>query len=302
MKRSIALLTLIFTFSLAAQEGRIEFGEEFWSHWGDGRAELAGYDLEFPRYGEIRKGTAVLIFVTEPFTVEPRVKADGPNARTGTVFQVMKLNLVRDFQTGIYDYNTMTSVFVGLEPFDGLPVGSPAKITFSSQEWCGQVWEQAVFHPRRIDIESHSYFGAEADQRFSIAHDGALWTEDQLFHWARGFALPSGQDDPVEVRMLPTFLESRLSHEKVEARRVTLRRAVATETIEVPAGSFETTVHEASSEDQTLRFWVETSPPHRIIQWKSSAGESGRMRGSERLRYWEMNASRFDGAARKLGL
>jgi hypothetical protein len=35
----------------------------FWQRWGDGRAELAGYDLTTPRYGALRKGVAVTIFV-----------------------------------------------------------------------------------------------------------------------------------------------------------------------------------------------------------------------------------------------
>ncbi len=56
--------------------------DEFWSHWGDGKAELDGYALTQPRYGELREGTAVLIFVTEDFSDSlTRVKADpGVNA------------------------------------------------------------------------------------------------------------------------------------------------------------------------------------------------------------------------------
>ncbi|MDX1582222.1 MAG: hypothetical protein R3338_01355 [Thermoanaerobaculia bacterium] len=302
MKKLSLLLALALSLTLHAQQPGLEFGDEFWAHWGDGKAELSGYDLKMPRYGEVRDGTAALIFVTEPFTVEPRVKADGPNARTGTVFQVMKLNLIRDFPTGIYDYNTMSSVFVGLEPFAGLPAGSPAKVTFSSQEWCGQVWEQATYHPETIDVVSHSYFGGEADQAFTIERGGDLWTEDQLFHWARGFALPDPERESAEVRMLPTLLEARLSHDPLEPRRVRLRRSVGHERIEVPAGTFETTIHEAESTERTWRFWVETDHPHRIVQWRVSTGERGRLRGSERLPYWEMNKSKYEEALSEIGL
>ncbi|HYB53727.1 MAG TPA: hypothetical protein VEG84_07665, partial [Thermoanaerobaculia bacterium] len=35
------------------------FGDPFWKYWGDGKAELAGYDLTFPRYGQLRRGIAV---------------------------------------------------------------------------------------------------------------------------------------------------------------------------------------------------------------------------------------------------
>lgn len=48
----------------------------FWSHWGDGQAEISAYELTYPRYGALRSGVAVAIFVTEPFSYEARVKAD----------------------------------------------------------------------------------------------------------------------------------------------------------------------------------------------------------------------------------
>ena len=38
-------------------------GERFWEYWGDGHAELASYDLTYPRYGEPRRSTAVTITV-----------------------------------------------------------------------------------------------------------------------------------------------------------------------------------------------------------------------------------------------
>ena len=40
------------------------FDDAFWRQWGDGQSELAGYDLTFSRYGTVRQGTAVVIFVT----------------------------------------------------------------------------------------------------------------------------------------------------------------------------------------------------------------------------------------------
>ena len=48
----------------------------FWDHWGDGSAELAGYRLTQPRYGQARRGEAVFVTVTEEFTRATRVKSD----------------------------------------------------------------------------------------------------------------------------------------------------------------------------------------------------------------------------------
>jgi len=97
------------------------FDAAFWKQWGDGQAELSGYDLTFPRYGQLRRGVAVTIFVTETFSNTLRVKADPGKHPPSDEFPVMKLNLIEDYQTGVYDYNDMTSSFVALAPVNGRP-------------------------------------------------------------------------------------------------------------------------------------------------------------------------------------
>src|SRR5260221_4765220 len=129
----LAAATLLLGLSSPA------FAQDFWAHWGDGKAELNGYRLTQPRYGSPRAGTAVLIFVTEDFSDSLRVKADPGKHPASDVYPVMKLNAVRDFQTGIYDYNILTSTFLRVAA--GWPV---AKVSFSSQEWCGDVYHQIV--------------------------------------------------------------------------------------------------------------------------------------------------------------
>src|SRR6185503_7282151 len=93
----------------AGDDRALIFGNAFWKRWGDGRGELAGYDLTFPRYGSLRKGVAITIFVTETFSHSLRVKSDPGRHPASDEYPVMKLNLVQDFGTGIYDYNLMTS-------------------------------------------------------------------------------------------------------------------------------------------------------------------------------------------------
>ena len=134
------------------------FAQDFWAHWGDGKAELNGYRLTQPRYGAPRAGTAVFIFVTEDFSDSLRVKADAGKHPAADVYPVMKLNAVRDFQTGIYDYNVLTSTFLRVAA--GWPV---AKVSCSSQEWCGHVYHQIVPRAGRISGLFHSYFDGEAD-------------------------------------------------------------------------------------------------------------------------------------------
>ena len=53
--------------------------EEFKEYWFAGKAEITSYKLEQARYGELRDGSAVLIYVTEPFLADKQVKADQSN-------------------------------------------------------------------------------------------------------------------------------------------------------------------------------------------------------------------------------
>ena len=46
----------------------------FDKYWYDGKAEISSYKLKQGRYGEIHRGTASLIFVTEPFSPQRFVK------------------------------------------------------------------------------------------------------------------------------------------------------------------------------------------------------------------------------------
>ena len=80
----------------------------FNDYWYKGKAEIVTYELAQARYGEIHEGTAVQIFVTEPFNVTKQVKSDRQTERD---VPALKMNLTRKFNTGIYPYSVMTSAF-----------------------------------------------------------------------------------------------------------------------------------------------------------------------------------------------
>ncbi|MEO0604887.1 MAG: hypothetical protein AAF211_25875, partial [Myxococcota bacterium] len=143
--------------SEAAEPGRVS--ADFWDHWGDGRAELSAYRLATPRYGQSRSGQVTLVFVTERFTEAQRVKSDGGH---GDEYPILKVNEVRDFQTGIYDYNVMTSTFLRLD--GGAPWGEPVKVSMSMQEWCGHVYEHVLPMRDQLAWTQHSYFDGEGDR------------------------------------------------------------------------------------------------------------------------------------------
>lgn len=284
--------------------GTLAYGPEFWQVWGDGQAELAGYALRTPRYGSLRDGTAVTIFVTEPFSNEVRVKADPGKHAKSDEFPVMKLNLMEDFPTGVYDYNVMTSVFVALQPVNGRPAGRATKIAFSAQEWCGQVYHQLLFDQERIRSTLHSYFDGEGDEQRDLPAPREGLSEDELLFWARGMAEPKLQ--PGQSRslpLLPSLKRARFAHQALGWREVRISRSVTRETVELPAGSFETEVYTAEIPGGLTRtYYVETAMPHRVVRWTTSEGEAAELLNSTRAKYWELNGPQGAERLRELGL
>ena len=280
------------------------FDDAFWRTWGDGRAELAGYDLVTPRYGALRTGTAVTIVVTETFSNEKRVKADpGRHGRTDE-FPVIKLNLIQDFATGIYDYNLMTSAFVALAPRNLRPPGGVTKVSFGAQEWCGHAYAQLLFDARYARFTGHSYFDGEADSASALPVPNDAVSEDALLLWARGFSGPVlAPGDSATVPLAGSLRQARLTHQRLALTDVHLAHASAPETITVPAGTIACDVLTARVQGgRTWTFWVEQAPPHRVAQWACSDGERARLLASDRLPYWEMNGPGGEQALARLGL
>lgn len=277
------------------------FDGPFTAHWSDGKAELNGYRLVQPRYGELREGKAVTVFVKQPFSEKTRVKPDSPTG--DDAFTVMKLNHVEDFQTGIYDYNLLTSSFVGLEPSGGRPAGALAKVSFSAQEWCGHAYAQLLFDTKRSRLSSHSYFDGEADRLGTLEHkpDGLL--EDALWLWARGMAgpvlEPGGKD---EVPFLMSLKRSRLLHKELGWVTASVSRTRGDEPVTVPAGTFTTDKRTVQLPDGlTLTFWVEQAFPHRVIKMTGSDGEKAELLGTTRQPYWSLHNNGHERYLKELG-
>jgi len=281
----------------------------FESHWQDGKAELAGYRYHVTRYGEPRTGRAVMITVTEPFRASKRVKANDPNENPSDTFEALKLNLVRDFQTGIYDYNTMVSAFCRSRDF------SPVKVSFTAAEWCGHVYEEIAFEPHRVTDLVRSYFEDESASRSLEWKKGGV-AEDLLFVKLRG--LRGDFLKPGETRafpFLPSPFTARLTHRPVAWTTATATRAPRPERIQVPAGAFEADVVTVRVADgREGRFWIEHAAPHRVLKWAwtpppkatsrmgSDGADGGELTGSKRLPYWQLHGNGDERHLREIGL
>ncbi len=175
--------------------------KEFKDYWYSGTAEITSYSLMQERYGEIREGAAVNIFVTEDFLPDAQVKANNASEEN---ISVMKLNQMKNFNTGIYPYSILTSTFSPIATKE-----HPLKITNSVQEWCGQVYMQ-LNNRENFEIESHSYFQGEADQKLSLPK---TYLENELWNLIRinPEELPTG-----DVMIIPSFEYLRLRHKEIK--------------------------------------------------------------------------------------
>ena len=269
----------------------------FWDHWGDGRGEVARYALTQPRYGALRQGEAVLVTVTEDFQPGPLVKAERGQA---DAFPVVKLNELRDFRTGVYDYRVMTSAFV---PLDGrAPRGVPVKVSFSSQEWCGHVYDAVNWRDGAIRHVWHSYFDGEADgdARLDAPRD-ALFVDAMplLVRDLAGPLLAPGASRDVTV--WTRAIDRRFQHRDPGFVRATLAREAAARTVQVPAGTFDVRRTTLRIGDRTGEWDVEVAPPHRLIRWAWSDGEVGALQGDVRTPYWRQNGLNDEGALPAVG-
>lgn len=218
---------------------------EFKSYWYAGKAEITSYRLEQARYGELREGTAVLVYVTEDFLPEAQVKADQAHADN---IPVLKLNATKQFNTGIYPYNIMQSTF--------FPVANnqhALKVTSSVQEWCGQVYTQ-INNREQFEVQAYSYFQSEGDQSLQLDKtylENELWTQLRI----NPNSLPTG-----DLAIVPSLEYLRLKHQDIKAYNATASLTDATYTLKYPELNRTLSIQFNNSFPYAITSWEETYP------------------------------------------
>lgn len=207
---AFVLISFCLACSSSGREGVEE--EKFSKYWYQGKAEINVFELQQSRYGEVRPGKAVMIFVTEDFSRTKQVKMDQPQERPSDAMKVMKLNMTREFITGVYPYHTMLSVFTPI--YEELP--SP-KLTASVTEWCGQSFTQLNHKSGNYNYQMFSYFESEGDQSGKLSGI----TEEELFTLIRLHPdlVPLG-----EQKMIPSLIFQRFAHIPLKAEQANLSK------------------------------------------------------------------------------
>jgi len=241
------------------QEDAVPPTETFKRTWYAGKAEINTYALQQARYGETRNGEAALIFVTEDFSTEKLVKLDEPE-KTGDKVRVLKMNMTKNFVTGIYPYSMMLSVFT---PVSGDGNIKTLKADCSSQEWCGQTFSQLQLKGNSYSWQLHSYFEKEGEQDKKL---NAALMEDELWNRIRinPSSLPQGK-----VSVLPGLLWQRLSHIELKEEDAVLTLSKADSFFIKDSGVQMYTIHYPSAQ-RTLQIYFQSAFPHEILGWQEN--------------------------------
>jgi len=284
------LLCFIFAFGIllgASQSSAEEIYEspEFKNYWYEGKAEISSYKLDQARYGEIHNGYAVLIFVTEDFSNEKHVKLDDPIGDIDDAIKVLKLNFIKKFNTGIYRYSMMDSIFT---PVNLKKYPYSLKETSSSQEWCGHTFTQLNLDGNNYDVIQYSYFESEGDREFTLKRaflEDEIWTRIRL----DPSSLPTG-----EIRIIPASMAARLTHQEL---RVEDADAFLKESTKADIKTYTINFKDIG---RSLSINFRKEFPFEIISWeetyKSGWGEDAKVLTTKatkdktrRIDYWKKN-------------
>jgi hypothetical protein len=232
----------------------------------------------------------VLIFVTEDFSTNKLVKLDEPE-KTEDKMRVLKMNMTKNFVTGIYPYSMMLSVFT---PVSKEGKEKTLKADCSSQEWCGQTFSQLQLQGNKYNWQLHSYFEKESGQDKNI---DAVLLEDELWNRIRinPSALPKGK-----VSILPGLLWQRLSHVELKAEEAVLTISKADSFFIKDSGVQMYTIHYPLAQ-RTLQIYFQSTFPYEIAGWQETYpdgfGSSKKMLTTKAvlkkkvwLDYWKRNA------------
>lgn len=256
------------------QKPSATLSQEFKAYWYAGKAEISSYKLEQARYGEVREGNAVLIFVTEDFLPEIQVKADN---RSDSNIPVLKLNATKNFNTGIYPYSIMQSTFY--------PVANnqhALKVSSSMQEWCGHVYAQ-INNKNKFEVMSHSYFEGEADEHYKLDKtilENELWTQLRM----DPKSLPTGT-----ISLIPALEFTRMKH--IEIKPYDAEAALKQNVYSITYKNI----------NRVLTISFNPEFPFEILKWEEQFNSGGKTMTTTATKlktikspYWEKNQNKYE--------
>lgn len=248
------------------------------SGWEDGLAEVAEYDLQQFRYGNLHPGTATMVAVRESMGERRAVKAIAADIATATAtatVPVLKLHWVRSFQTGVYRYDQAS--FQLVRQADGIPL----RWLITSHEWCGAASKSWVNGgPLRVS----SYFDGHGDVQQPLDLGSDAVPADSLWWWARAWVAAGAK--PTTLRIIPSQIEARCIDTtpvpaSISSEQGRLKNPLAAQPADVPV--VVVIVRRGSLTD---RLAIAADDRHAMLSWQQADGSTLSLRAIRRFAYW----------------
>jgi len=207
----------------------------------------------------------------------------------------MKLNADLKFQTGVYPYSVMTSVFSPVDRYRDERF-QPVKVVLTSQEWCGQVFHGLWPAPGEALENRISYFAEEGHSRRVVdVPEGALY-EDALLIQLREIDGPFHGGKDWRGPLVPSLWRLRKTHEDLAAVDATITREQA-ERDGAPVNRFT-----VKAGDFTWTIDVEREGARRILGWTTSDGDVVELLETARMPYWRLNGPGDEEERKRIGM
>lgn len=241
--------------------------------WDDGNAEINIYQAGEIRYGIARESEVAHIFVKESHKPDLLVKAD--DWKEKGLMEVMKFNYSITVPTGVYSYRQMLSVFFEKKSF------YPIKMTFGSQEWCGNSFKEIVNFNGKSFINFITYWDHQGSGMKTLGLEEGLPLYDALPILLRAVNMKQG--GKVQFPMLPSQISSKLTPFQPESATLAYSGKAM---VEVPVGKFSAKGFSVSHSKGEDLFWFAEEFPHVMLKWKRHDGTQYLLRKTLRLDYW----------------
>ncbi len=233
-----------------------------------GKAEVNIYEATLIKYGKPRQGTVTQIWVKEPWDAKRGIKWGGQGPGD---YEVIKLNHVVSYPTGMYRYEQMWSGFWKRDS------GELLKFSLSHHEACGNTFKQARMKDGKAEYNHFSYFENEGDGRQDLVIPPGAVFYDELPLKLRLLA-NTGLEEPVTVPLFPTVIHPKAG--PMSPAPSTFRQ------VRKEKGEIEFEVKHAGGIDT---FVYETNPPFKLLRWMMPDGGQLILRKSLFTDYWNKN-------------
>jgi hypothetical protein len=239
------------------------------SIWDDGQAEVSVYDGEEMLAGAKRAFVAYSVVVAESLDSKTLVKVETAGADQRPV---LKYNLILDIPTGISSAKQMASLFFCRETM------APLKASFSSQDWCGNVFQ--LWRHDREQLEVRSYQSSEGDRTYPLTLEQAepvfydslpLWLRSRSPHHERNWTIQLVRRRLTSSAPEPQVVTAHLVFQGIRQGQNNEGRALVE-------------LHDGEAVD---RFFFDPSAPHSLLEWVRADGTRYRLRNVQRLPYWK---------------